>query len=90
MCLDVVTDMNKTLNTVTGDSSDAAIDLGYEKNFHIGLSDYKSLYIPVAPTLSGESVTAMIADEDAVDHIHKNHPQCDRNHGCVHGAAAPT
>ena len=90
MCLGVVTDMNETLNTVRGDSSDAAIDLGYEKNFHIGLSDYESFYIPIAPTLSGESATAMIADEEAVDHIYKNHPKCDINHGCVHGAAART
>ena len=29
----------------------------------------------------------MIADEDAVDHIPKNPPQCDRSHGCAHGAA---
>ena len=28
----------------------------------------------------------MIADEDAVDHIAKNHPQCDRSHGCAQGA----
>ena len=34
MCLDTVTDMNETLNTVTGDNSDVVIDLGYEKNFH--------------------------------------------------------
>ena len=27
MCLDIVTDMNETLNIVTGDNSDAAIDL---------------------------------------------------------------
>ena len=32
----------------------------------------------------------MIADEDAVDHIAKNPPQCDRSHGCAHGAAART
>ena len=92
MCLDVVTDMNETLNTVAGDSLDAAIDLGYEKNFHIGFSDYEneSLYIPIAPTLSGESAIPMIADEDAVDHIHKDRLQCNRNHVCVHGAAART
>ena len=29
--------MNETLNPVTSDSSDAVIDLGYEKNFHDGL-----------------------------------------------------
>ena len=34
ICLDTVTDVNKTLNIVTGDNSDAVIDLGYEKNFH--------------------------------------------------------
>ena len=34
MCLDTVTGMNETLNTVTGDNSDVVIDLGYEKNFH--------------------------------------------------------
>ena len=33
MCLDTVTDMNETLNTVTGYNSDAAIELGHEKNF---------------------------------------------------------
>ena len=37
ICLDTVTDVNKTLNIVTGDNSDAVIDLGYEKNFHNGL-----------------------------------------------------
>ena len=26
--------MNETLNTVTGDNSDVAIGLGYEKHFH--------------------------------------------------------
>ena len=34
MCLDTVTDMNETLNTVTVYNFDAASDLGYEKNFH--------------------------------------------------------
>ena len=29
----------------------------------------------------------MMADEDAVDHIPKTIPQCDRSHGCAHGAA---
>ena len=33
MCLDTVTDMNETLNIVTGDNSDAIIDLGYERKF---------------------------------------------------------
>ena len=37
MCLDPVTDLNEALNIVTGDNSDAVIDLGYEKNFHNGL-----------------------------------------------------
>ena len=40
MCLDTVIDMNETLNIVTGANSDAVIDLGYEENFHDGLSDY--------------------------------------------------
>ena len=54
MCLDTVTDMNETLNIVTGDNFDAVIDLGYEKDFHNGLSDYdnESLYIPIVLTLS--------------------------------------
>ena len=49
ICLDTVTDMNETLNTVPGDNSDIDTDLGYEKNFHSGLSDYdnESLYIPI-------------------------------------------
>ena len=34
ICPDTVTDMNETLNTVAGYNSDAATDLGYEKNFH--------------------------------------------------------
>ena len=87
MCLDKVTDMNETLNIVTTDSSDAVIDLGCEKSFHNGLSDYdnESLYIPIAPTLSEESVILMIADEDAVEHILKNLLQCDRSHGYAHG-----
>ena len=64
----------------------------HEKNFHNGLSDYdnESLYIPIAPTLSEESAIPMFADEDAVDHIPKNPSQCDRSHGCAHGAAART
>ena len=92
MCLDTLTYMNKTFNTVTSDNSGAVIDLGYEKSFHNGLSDYdnESLYIPIAPTLSEESAIPMFADEDAVDHIPKNPSQCDRSHGCAHGAAART
>ena len=43
MCLDTVTDMNEKLNTVTGDNSEAVIDLGYEKNFHNGHSDYDTV-----------------------------------------------
>ena len=35
MCLNTVTEMNETLNTVAGYNSDVAIDLlGYEINFH--------------------------------------------------------
>ena len=93
MCLDTVTDMNETLNIATGKNSDANIDLGYEKNFHNGLSDYdhESLHIPIiVPTLSEESAVPMIADEDVVDHIPKNPPQCNRSHGCPHDAAACT
>ena len=87
MCLDTVTDTNETLNT--DDNSDAVIDLGYEKNFLNGLSDYdnEGWYIHIAPTLSEESVIPMIGDEDAVDNIPKNPPQCDKSHGCAHGAA---
>ena len=92
MCLDKVTDMNETIKIVTTDSYDAVIDLGCEKSFHNGLSDYdnESLYIPIAPTLSGESANPMIADEDAVNHIPKSFPQCDRGHGCAHGTVART
>ena len=92
MCLDTLTYMNKTFNAVTSDNSGAVIDLGYEKCFHNGLSDYdnESLYIPIAPTLSGESANPMIADEDAVNHIPKSFPQCDRGHGCAHGTVART
>ena len=87
MSLGTVTDMNETLNIITGDNSDAVIGLGYQKNFHNRLSDYdnESLYIPIAPTLPEESAIPMIADED-VDHIPKNPPRCDRSHGCAHGA----
>ena len=52
--------------------------------------DLVSLYISIVPPLSEESAIPMIADEDAVDHIPKNPPQCDRSHGCAHGAAART
>ena len=92
MCLDTDTNIIEALNIVTGDTSNADIDLGYEKNFHNGLNDYdnESLYIPIVPALSEESAIPMIADEDVVDHIPKNPPQCDRSHGCVHGAAART
>ena len=90
MCLYEVTDMNETLNIVTGDDSNAVIDLD-EKNFHNGLSDYdnESLYIPIAPTLSEGSAIPVIAD-DAVDDIPINSPQYGRSHGCAHGAAART
>ena len=62
---------------------------GYEKNAHNGLIDYdnESLYLPIVLTLCEESAIPMIADEDAVDHIPKNPRQCDRSHGCAHGAA---
>ena len=33
MCLDIVTDMNETLNIVTGDNSDAVIDLRLWEKF---------------------------------------------------------
>ena len=71
MCLNTVTDMNETLNIVTGDNSDAVIDLGLQKNLHNWLSDYdnESLYIPIFSTLSEKSAIPVIADEDAVDHI---------------------
>ena len=52
--------------------------------------DLVSLYISIVPPLSEESAIPMIADEDAVDHISKNTPKCDRRHGCAHGAAART
>ena len=84
--------MNEALDIVTGDNSDAVIDLGYEKNFQIGLSDYDngSLYICIVTTLSEESAILMIADEDAFDHISKNPPQCDRSHCCAHGPTTCT
>ena len=56
----------------------------------IFIMDLVSLYISIVPPLSEESAIPMIADEDAVDHIPKNPPQCDRSHGCAHGAAART
>ena len=39
MWIDVVTDMNETLNTVTGDNSDVDINKGHEKNVHNELRD---------------------------------------------------
>ena len=56
----------------------------------IFIMDLVSLYISIVPSLSEESAIPMIADEDAVDHISKNNPKCDRRHGCAHGAAART
>ena len=84
--------MNKALDIVTCDNSDAVIDLGYEKNFHIGLRDYDngSLYIRIVTTLSEESAILMIADEDAFDHSPKNPTHCDRSHYCAHGPATCT
>ena len=92
ICLDTVTDMNETLNTVPGDNSDTDIDLGYEKNFHSELSDYdnESLYIPIVWTLSEESSSPMLGDKDGVDYIPKNPQPCGRSHVCVHSAAAHT
>ena len=62
---------------------------GYQKIFHNELSDYdnESLYIPIAPILSEEFGIPMMADEDAVDHIPKTIPQCDKSHGCDQGDA---
>ena len=56
----------------------------------IFIMDLVSLYISIVPPLSEEPAIPMIADEDAVDHISKNTPKCDRRHGCAHGAAART
>ena len=83
---------NEILYFVTGDNSDAVIDLGYEKNFQNGITAYdnESLYIPIVLTLSEESANPMIADEDAVDHILKKTPKCDIIHDCAHGVAART
>ena len=66
--------------------------LGYEKNFHNGLSDYdnESLYVLIVPTLSEESAIFVIDDEDTVDLISKNVTQCDRSHGFAHGVATCT
>ena len=46
---------------VPGDNFDTDIDLGSEKNFLNGLSDYdnKSMYIPIATTLFEESAISM-------------------------------
>ena len=92
MCLDTVTDMNETLNTVPGDNSDADIDLGYQNNVHNELSDCdnESLHILIVPTLSKKSAIPMDVDEDAVDHIPKNPPICGTSHGCSHCAATRT
>ena len=92
MCLDTVTDMNETLNTVPGDNSDADIDLGYQNNVHNELSDCdnESLHIPIVPTLSKKFAIPMDVDEDAVDHIPKNPPLCGTSHGCCHCAATRT
>ena len=86
-----VTDMNETY-IVPGDNSNTDIDLGYEKKFHNGLSDYdnKSIYVPSVSTLSEESAISMNTDEDAVDYITKNSPPCGRSHVCAQGAAAST
>ena len=91
MCLNTVTDI-KTLNTVPGDNFNADIELGYEKNFHNGLSDYDndSLYILIIPTLSEESSILMIADEDDADHIPKNSQPRGRSQSCAQGAGART
>ena len=61
MFLDIVTGMNET-HTLPGDNSDTDIDLGYEKNFHNGLSDYdnKSMYITILSTSSEESAISML------------------------------
>ena len=75
MCLDAVTDVNKTSNIYQKQVIILMLLLiqGYEKNFHNGLSDYGkgSLYIPIVPTLSEESAIAMITDKVTVDHIPK-------------------
>ena len=84
--------LNEILYFVTGDNSDAVIDLGYEKNFQNRITAYdnESLYIPIVLTLSEESANPMIADEDVVDHILKKTPKCDIIHDCAHGVAART
>ena len=84
--------MKHLILTVSGDNSDADIDLGYEKQFHNGLNGYnnESLYIPIVPTLSEESAVSMIADEYALDHIPINSTICGKSHACAHSAAART
>ena len=91
MCLDTVTDMNKT-PTVPGDISDTNIDLGYVKNFHNVLIDYdnKNMYIPIVFHFLWGSAISMIIDEDAVEYFPKNPPPCGRSHFCAQGAAART
>ena len=53
MCLDTVTNMNETLNTITGYNSDAAIDLGYEKNVHNCY--FHNCYLPISSNLLKKS-----------------------------------
>ena len=91
MCVVTVTDMNETY-IVPGDNSNTDTDLGYEKKFHNGLSDYdnKSIYVPIVSTLSEESVISMNTDEDAVDYITKNPPPYGRSHVCAQGTAGST
>ena len=47
----------------------------------------KSFIIIIVHTLFEEFAIPMIVGEDAVDHILKNPPQCDRSRGCAHGPA---
>ena len=47
----------------------------------------KSFIIIIVHTLFEEFAIPMIAGEDAVDHILKNPPQCDRSCGFAHGPA---
>ena len=87
MCLDTVTDMNKPLNIVrvTGDNSDTV----WEK---FSIMDLVIIIMKAncSHFVWGISAIPMIADEDAVDYIPKNLPQCDRGHRCAHGTAART